>query len=344
MEIPQPPSSSKLHVYEKAAVCSDKNICSNIGRYVNKEVYVFNILTYKIPFTFSDILQQQGNAIDSAIATLLCNGLVTMQSMGLGGGVIINYYNKKEKKALSIIGRERAPLNLNVEAFQNLQNASTLAKSSLTIAVPGELAAYYEAHSRYGSLPWSSLVQPTLDICYKGYKLTRHQRDALFLNEEMLRKDKILSKMFIDPVTSLFYKEGWHIVLPVEVCETYKLILKEGPLTFYNGSLASLVVEDLQEMDSLITKEDLQTFKAEVKDSLVVDFEPYYVYLPPPPASGHVVGFVMEILKYFKEEFSLKKNMESLEIHRIVEALKFGFVKRWLYDSEMDKEVNDFIQ
>lgn len=32
VETPQPPSNSKLHVYEKAAVCSDKNICSKIGR------------------------------------------------------------------------------------------------------------------------------------------------------------------------------------------------------------------------------------------------------------------------------------------------------------------------
>lgn len=128
--------------------------------------------------------------------------------MGLGGGVIINYYNKKEKKAVSILGRERAPLNLNLKAFQNLQNASSLHKSALTIAVPGELYAYYEAHSRYGSLGWSYLVQPTLDLCFKGYELTRHQRDALFLNEEMIRKDHLLKQMFVDPETDLFYKEG----------------------------------------------------------------------------------------------------------------------------------------
>lgn len=117
------------------------------------------------------------------------------------------------------------------------------------------------------------------------------------------------------------------------------MILEEGPLTFYNGSLASLVVEDLKEMGSLISEEDLQSFKSEVKDSIVLDSDPYYVHLPPAPASGHVVGFVMDILKHFEKEFSKRKNMESLDVHRIVEALKFGFVKRWLYDSEMNQKV-----
>ncbi|KAM7347466.1 uncharacterized protein ACRADG_007032 [Cochliomyia hominivorax] len=329
VEIPQPPSSSRLHVYEKAAVCSDKNICSNIG---------------------SVILQHEGNAIDSAIATLLCNGLVTMQSMGLGGGVFMTYYNRKEKKSISVMGRERAPLYINLESIKNLQNASSLAKSPLAIAVPGELFAYHEAHSRYGSLPWAYLVKPTLELCYQGYTLTRHQRNALYLNEEMIRKDKLLQKMFVDPKTEQFFKEGWHIELPEELCYTYKLIMEEGPLTFYNGLLASLVVKDLNEMGSWISEKDLIKFKIDIKDTLVVDLGHYYVHLPLPPASGHVVGFVMKILQKFQNEFSLTKTLNSLQVHRIVEALKFGFVKRWQYDSEVKYEIlndlfsDDYIQ
>lgn len=32
VEVPQPPSSSKLYAFKKAAICSDKSICSHIGR------------------------------------------------------------------------------------------------------------------------------------------------------------------------------------------------------------------------------------------------------------------------------------------------------------------------
>ncbi|XP_065364830.1 scoloptoxin SSD14 [Calliphora vicina] len=317
VELPQPPSGSLLHVYEKAAVCSDKNVCSNIG---------------------SVILQHEGNAIDSTIATLLCNGLVTMQSMGLGGGVIMTYYNRLQKKAFSIIGRERAPLNVNLKAIRKLENSTTLAKSVYSIAVPGELMAYHEAHTRYGSLPWSYIIQPTVDLCYQGYQLTRHQRDALFLNEQMIREDKLMAKMFVDPASNLFYKEGWHIKIPQELCATYKLLAEEGPLTFYNGSLSSLIVKDLNEMGSSVSLQDLHNFKAYIKESVKVDLDSYYLYLPAAPASGHIIGFIMQILLYFKHDFSLAKDLNALEVHRIVEALKFGFVKRWHSDAEIYHE------
>lgn len=288
---------------------------------------------------FSDIFQRGGNVIDSAIATLLCNGLVTMQSMSIGGGVIMTYYQRNTSKAVIIFGRERAPLDTNITDIMTLQNANKFAHSGLSIAVPGEIAAYYEAHHRYGQLSWHFLIKPTVDLCHRGYQLTRHQRDALFLNEQMLRKDKLLSQMFVDPKTNLFYKEGWPIKIPNEVCNTYELLMHEGPLTFYNGTLANLILQDLNDMGSVIKAQDLLTYKVEIKEAFVVDLGSYYLHLPAPPASGHVLGFIIKILKKFKTEFQDVKDLGALEIHRIVEALKFGFVKRWESDAETDDEV-----
>lgn len=38
-EVPQPPSPSVLHVFSNAAVCSDSDVCSRIGRWVGGGVY-----------------------------------------------------------------------------------------------------------------------------------------------------------------------------------------------------------------------------------------------------------------------------------------------------------------
>lgn len=285
-------------------------------------------------------MQLKGNAIDATIATLLCNGLVTMQSMGLGGGVIMTFYESKTKKGITINGRERAALNIRYEYLKHLEKTYPFAKSALSIAVPGELAAYHEAHRLYGSLAWSDIIQPTVNLCQRGYLLTRHQHDALYLNEDMIRKDKLLSQMFVDSATDAFYKEGWHIKFPKQICNTYKLLAEEGALTFYNGSLASLIVKDLNDMGSPITIDDFRLYQPSIEDAFKVDLDPFYIFLPRPPGSGHVVGFILKLLQYFKKDFSLTKDFNSTAIHRIVEALKFGFVKRWVIDTDVDNLVS----
>uniref|UniRef100_A0A1A9WAG9 Gamma-glutamyltransferase n=1 Tax=Glossina brevipalpis TaxID=37001 RepID=A0A1A9WAG9_9MUSC len=318
VEVPQPPTRSILHIYQKAAVCSDQIACSNIG---------------------SVLMQQGGNAIDAAIGSLLCNGLLTMQSMGLGGGVLITFYSFEKRKAISINGRERASLNVKLNDIIKLENASMLARSPLAIAVPGEVAAYHEAHSRYGNLAWYYIVKPCLDVCHMGYYLTHHQYDALFLNEQMIRKDKLLNGMFIDPVNNSFYRVGQHIKIPKILCNTLKILAEEGPTSFYNGTLSYRIIEDFEAMGSPITKSDLQSYKADIQDAISVDIDNVTIHLPPPPGSGHVIAFIMNILRYFKNEFTHTSDLTALDMHRLIEAFKFGFVKRWEYDVEMDKAV-----
>uniref|UniRef100_A0A1B0G1Q8 Gamma-glutamyltransferase n=1 Tax=Glossina morsitans morsitans TaxID=37546 RepID=A0A1B0G1Q8_GLOMM len=318
VEIPQPPSRSTLHIYQKAAVCSDQSACSNIG---------------------SVLMQQGGNGIDAAIGSLLCNGLLTMQSMGLGGGILITFYSYEKRKAISIIGRERASMNVKLSDIMKLENASMLARSPLAIAVPGEVAAYHEAHSRYGTLAWYYIVKPCLDLCHVGYYLTHHQYDALFLNEQMIREDKLLNRMFVDPSNNNFYRIGQHIKIPKILCNTLKILAEEGPSSFYNGTLSYRITEDLEAMGSPITKADLQSYKAEVRDAISVNLDNVTIHLPPSPGSGHVMAFIMNILGNFKNEFTRSNELRPLDMHRLIEAFKFGFVKRWEYDVEMDEMV-----
>lgn len=50
--------------------------------------------------------------VDATLGTLFCNGVITMQSMGIGGGFVANMYI--QQKAYTLNARERAPRHSNI--------------------------------------------------------------------------------------------------------------------------------------------------------------------------------------------------------------------------------------
>ena len=74
--------------YQIQAVATDHEECSKIG---------------------NDTLNSNGSAVDAAIASVFCLGVINMHSSGVGGGGVMLVYNRKLKKAKVIDFRETAP-------------------------------------------------------------------------------------------------------------------------------------------------------------------------------------------------------------------------------------------
>ena len=54
-------------------------------------------------FYSRDVLAKRGTAVDAAVAVLFCNGAVTSQSMGIGGGFIMTIYLGNGTKVMIMI-------------------------------------------------------------------------------------------------------------------------------------------------------------------------------------------------------------------------------------------------
>ena len=65
----------------------------------------------------------------------------------------------------------------------------TVTPGGKSIGVPGELKGLWELHKRYGSLPWDSLIQPTIDLATNGVPLTGAQRKAAVAKKDIIGKD-----------------------------------------------------------------------------------------------------------------------------------------------------------
>ncbi|EDV46429.1 glutathione hydrolase 1 proenzyme isoform X2 [Drosophila erecta] len=298
--------NSVLGVYQHGAVSSDNLECSKIG---------------------SGILQKNGSAVDAAIAALLCNGLLTLQSMGIGGGHLMNIYNREQRHATSIDAREVAPYEATEDYFAQQPEKSL--KGPLSIAVPGEVMGYHVAHQKFGRLPWAELVAPSLELCEKGYHVSQHMERALNLALPNIKEHEQY-QIYLNAETGKPHAAGTVVKPPKNLCKTYKLLAENGPMDMYNGTIAKLLMEDLQDIGSIIVADDLESYEADVMSSITMDLGDDTLYVVPPVSSGSVVAHILAILQGYNFT-ALDLSTEELKartIHRFAEAMKFAFAQR----------------
>ncbi|XP_016962910.1 glutathione hydrolase 1 proenzyme isoform X4 [Drosophila biarmipes] len=297
---------SELGVYQHGAVSSDNLECSKIG---------------------SGILQKNGSAVDAAIAALLCNGLLTLQSMGLGGGHLMNVYDRKEQLAIAIDAREVAPYDATEEMFANEPEASN--RGPLSIAVPGEAMGYHVAHQKFGRLPWADLVAPSLELCEKGYHVSQHMERALKYSWPLIKEHEQY-QTYRNGETGNPHAAGTVVKPPKNLCKTYKTLAENGPMDLYNGTVAKLLAEDLKDVGSIIIPDDLETYEADVVNSITMQLGEDTLYVIPPVSSGSLVAHALSILQgyNFTKQDLATEELRARTIHRFAEAMKFAFAQR----------------
>ena len=303
----------------QGAVASDSEVCSNIG---------------------ADVMRDNGTAIDAAIATLICLGLIHPHSSGIGGGGYMLLYKRATKTATYLDFRETAPARSTYDMFVNRTDESIYGK--LSVAVPGEILAMYNAWKTQGRLPWKRLFQPTIDLAKNGFIIDDPLAKVIKSNRKYIIKDKGFKEVYFhDDGTPR--AEGETITDPVFAKTLVELA--ENPFSFYNGSIAREMVKDIQDRGGILSMEDLQNFTAINRRVLKSYLSDDTLYTTSATSSGSTMIMMLNILKGFKfSPDSISAQNVVLTWHRIIEAFKFAFAYRpFLGDPEFFPEVEKSI-
>ncbi|KAI8990052.1 gamma-glutamyltransferase [Pilobolus umbonatus] len=264
-----------------------------------------------------EILKQGGNAIDSAIASALCIGVVNSFATGNGGFMLIRTSNGTFEY---IDFRETAPAASHKDMF--VHDPMAAQKGGLSVAVPGEIRGFELAHKRHGVLPWSSLFESAIRISEEGFEVSDLLYSKLQRSKDWIEQSEEFGKVYAP--SGEIARPG-DIIRRPELGKTLRIIAKEGADVFYEGRLAEYMVNATQAEGGILTMEDMRDYRPVIRPVISSTYHGRKVTTCSAPTSGPVLLSILNIIEAFN--FTLD-GPTTLNMHRFIEAVKFGFAFR----------------
>ena len=274
-----------------------------------------------------EILQAGGNAVDAAIATHFALAVVNPSAGNIGGGgFMVVRMADGTKTALNF--REKAPS----AAYQNmfLDEQGNVTDRALTGArapgVPGSVMGMWEAHRRFGTLPWADLLQPAIRLA-DGHVLEARLANSLQGAEEALGEFPSTAAIFLPGGRAPQIGDTFR---QTDLAATLRRVALGGPDDFYRGQTADLIVAEVMRGGGLITHEDLAKYTAEWVEPVIVDYRGYKLLsMAPPSSGGATVGEIANILEAYDLR-AMGFHTPDM-IHVYAEAAKLAYADRNTY-------------
>jgi gamma-glutamyltranspeptidase/glutathione hydrolase len=277
------------------------------------------------------ILQAGGNAVDASIAAAFSLAVTLPEAGNIGGGGFMLVHMDSESKFIDY--RETAPLLAHRDMYLD-EHGDVIPRSSLighrAAAVPGTVAGLWLAHQRYGTLPWAELLAPAIALAREGFtvptELADYAAETVAWHDGTIDFEGRFGKLRAGKV---FRQE--------DLALTLERIASNGEDEFYRGETAQLIVDEMARGGGLITSEDLDRYRAIVREPLRTSWRDREILSAPPPSSG---GFaVIQLLKikdFLNHEFEGIPHNSPQYIHLVAEIEKRVFADRAEYLGDPD--------
>ena len=143
------------------------------------------------------ILEQGGNAVDAATAIGFALAVTLPRAGNLGGGGFMLIYDSSTKKVSTIDYRSAAPKKAKSKMFLN-KNGEVIRYGYIVTAVPGTVAGLIKAHEEHGNLSLQEVIEPSIDLASKGFRVTYDLFQALNFGKVSLLEDTTSKTKFYD--------------------------------------------------------------------------------------------------------------------------------------------------
>jgi gamma-glutamyltranspeptidase/glutathione hydrolase len=270
------------------------------------------------------VLEEGGNAVDAAIAANAVMGVVQPYVNGIGGDLFAIYYNSKTHKLYGLNSSGWTPKALSVEALQAKGVTEINPIGVETIDIPGAVAGWDALHARFGTLPFSKLMEPAIYYASNGFPLA--ERNARYWAAKRLFDQPGYKETYI--IWPSAPKPGDVFKNPA-LANSLRQIAAHGRDAFYNGPMTETMVKFLNAQGGLHTTEDFRDFQPEWVDPVSTSYHDWTVYELPPNGQGIAALSMLNIMEHFPIAQYGHNSVDAL--HVMIEAKKLAYADMYKY-------------
>ena len=278
-----------------------------------------------------DIMKQGGNAFDAMIATDLAL-LVSYPVAGNIGGGGFMVFRMADGTSGALDYREMAPILATKNMYLDQEGKVMSEKSktgALAIGVPGTVAGLFEIHNKFGTISIEKLIQPAINLANAGIVITLAQANRLNQHKASFRNVN---------QRRILYDKQWRagdIIKNPSLAKTLERIKTEGRDGFYKGKTADFIVNKVQNLGGIITKEDLENYNVKWRDPIIFNYNGHKIISMPPPSSGGIC--LAQILKTIEPyNIGQYKHNSKKYIQLMVEAERRSYADRSYFLGDPD--------
>ena len=280
------------------------------------------------------ILARGGNAFDAAVAVTAVLAVVEPYASGLGGGGFWLLHEAKSGKTIMLDGREKAPLKAHRDLYLDKKGniiPGLSISGSLASGIPGVPAGLVHLAKRYGNLPLSVSLKPAIEIASKGYVIDNSYRLYAKLRLKALQADKEAARIFL--YNNQVPPKGYLLKQP-DLAKTLGSIARSGNAGFYQGNIASKLVNGVQKNGGIWSQKDLSAYQLIERAPVQFKYQDATITTASLPSSG---GIVLAQIFGMLSRFSLSNLDETQKIHLLIESMRRAYADRARYLGDPDK-------
>ena len=275
-----------------------------------------------------DILARGGNAVDAAVAVGFALAVTLPRAGNLAGSGFMLVHFADESHTVALDYRSAAPASATLAELTNDEGEIDWPAMTFGVkaaAVPGTVAALYEAWSRFGSLPWSELLQPARDLARNGIVVSHDLAFALEAGSGALGQFEASRSTYL--INDGGAPKAGALLRQPDLAWTIEAIIDGGADAFYRGAVADKIIAAMERDGGFISRDDLAAYRVRERAPVTTAYRGHTVVAAPLVSAGGVTLIQMlNVLSHFSLADLRAGSAQAL--HLLAETMKRAAANR----------------